>query len=94
MEPFLFPVSALPDGVRLLAQAAAGRTLPQVCPCVPAAVSPDPDRARALASWWVEFYLTKMGPLYATRLRQLGFGAAVDQVVTSQGVRRGSFWTS
>ena len=84
-SPFLFPVSALPDGVRLLAQAAAGRTLPQVCPCVPAAVSPDPDRARALASWWVEFYLTKMGPLYATRLRQLGFGAAVDQVVTTPG---------
>jgi len=52
---------------------------------VPAAVSPDPDRARSLASWWVEFYLTRMGPLYPTRLRQLGFGSAVDQVVTAPG---------
>jgi alkanesulfonate monooxygenase SsuD/methylene tetrahydromethanopterin reductase-like flavin-dependent oxidoreductase (luciferase family) len=84
-SPFLFPVSSLPAGVRVLAEGAAGRSLPQVCPCVPAAVSPDPDRARALASWWVEFYLTKMGPLYASRLRQLGFGAAVDRVVTAPG---------
>jgi alkanesulfonate monooxygenase SsuD/methylene tetrahydromethanopterin reductase-like flavin-dependent oxidoreductase (luciferase family) len=82
--PFLFPVSALRDGVRLLADGAVGRPLPQVCPAVPAAVSPDPARARALASWWVEFYLTKMGPLYPTRLRQLGFAAAVDEVATGR----------
>jgi len=84
-SPFLFPVSALQDGIRLLAEGAAGRPVPQVCPCVPAAMSPDPDRAEALASWWVKFYLTRMGPLYATRLRQLGLGAAVDQVVTASG---------
>jgi alkanesulfonate monooxygenase SsuD/methylene tetrahydromethanopterin reductase-like flavin-dependent oxidoreductase (luciferase family) len=83
--PFLFPASALKDGVRLLANGAVGRAVPQVCPFVPAAVSPDPARARALASWWVEFYLTGMGPLYATRLRQLGFGAAVDEVVAATG---------
>jgi alkanesulfonate monooxygenase SsuD/methylene tetrahydromethanopterin reductase-like flavin-dependent oxidoreductase (luciferase family) len=83
--PFLFPVSALNDGVRLLENGAVGRAVPQVCPFVPAAVSPDLDRARALASWWVEFYLTNMGPLYATRLRQLGFGAAVDEVVAATG---------
>jgi alkanesulfonate monooxygenase SsuD/methylene tetrahydromethanopterin reductase-like flavin-dependent oxidoreductase (luciferase family) len=79
--PFLFPVSALSDGIRVLEHGAAGRPVPQVCPCIPAAVSPDLDQARALASWWVAFYLTKMGPLYATRMRQLGFTAAVDEVV-------------
>jgi len=84
-SPFLFPISALKDGVRVLEQGAAGRVLPQVCPCVPAAVSPDPARSKALASWWVEFYLTSMGPLYATRLRQLGFAAAVDEVVAGTG---------
>jgi alkanesulfonate monooxygenase SsuD/methylene tetrahydromethanopterin reductase-like flavin-dependent oxidoreductase (luciferase family) len=81
--PFLFPASALKDGIRLLETGAAGRPRPKVCPSVPAAVSGDPDRARALASWWVEFYLTKMGPLYPTRLRQLGFGAAVDEVMAT-----------
>jgi hypothetical protein len=33
----------------------------------------------------VEFYLTGMGPLYATRLRQLGFAAEVDEVVAATG---------
>jgi alkanesulfonate monooxygenase SsuD/methylene tetrahydromethanopterin reductase-like flavin-dependent oxidoreductase (luciferase family) len=84
-SPFLLPISALPDGIGLLTGGANGRPLPQVCPCVPAAVSPDPALARSLASWWVEFYLTNMGPLYATRLRQLGFGAAVDEVVVAKG---------
>jgi alkanesulfonate monooxygenase SsuD/methylene tetrahydromethanopterin reductase-like flavin-dependent oxidoreductase (luciferase family) len=83
-SPFLFPVSALKDGIRLLEEGAVGRALPQVCPSVPVAVSPDPDQARALASWWVEFYLTSMGPLYATRLRQLGFAAAVDEVLAGR----------
>jgi alkanesulfonate monooxygenase SsuD/methylene tetrahydromethanopterin reductase-like flavin-dependent oxidoreductase (luciferase family) len=84
-SPFLFPLSALKDGIQVLEDGAAGRVRPQVSPSIPAAVSPDPDQARALASWWVEFYLTKMGPLYATRLRQLGFGAAVDEVVSATG---------
>ncbi len=83
--PFLFPVSALQDGIRALEHSAAGRPLPRVYPSVPAAVAPDPDRARALASWWVDFYLTKMGPLYPTRLRRLGFTAAVEEVVTGTG---------
>lgn len=81
--PFLFPVSALSDGIRLLKVGAVGRPLPQVCPSIPAAVSPDPIQARALASWWIEFYLTKMGPLYPARLRQLGLAEAVDEVTTT-----------
>lgn len=83
--PFLFPVSALKDGVQLLEEGATGRTLPQVCPCVPAAVSTNTAKARALAAWWVHFYLTSMGPLYPTRLRQLGFAAAVDEVLAANG---------
>ena len=83
--PFLLPVSALTDGVRLLSEGAArsgsGRPLPQVCPGVPAAISPDPVQARTLASWWVSFYLTSMGPLYARTLRNLGLGDAVDAVL-------------
>ena len=31
------------------------------------------------------FYLTSMGPLYATSLREQGFGAAVDAVVAANG---------
>jgi alkanesulfonate monooxygenase SsuD/methylene tetrahydromethanopterin reductase-like flavin-dependent oxidoreductase (luciferase family) len=81
--PFLFPVSALSDGIRLLETGAAGRPLPRVCPSVPVAVSPDPIQARALASWWIEFYLTKMGPLYPARLRRLGLAEAVDEVTTT-----------
>jgi alkanesulfonate monooxygenase SsuD/methylene tetrahydromethanopterin reductase-like flavin-dependent oxidoreductase (luciferase family) len=83
--PFLLPVSALTDGMRLLSEGAArsgsGRPLPQVCPGVPAAISPDPVQARTLASWWVSFYLTSMGPLYARTLRNLGLGDAVDAVL-------------
>ena len=83
--PFLLPVSALTDSVKLLAEGAArsgsGRPLPQVCPGVPAAISPDPVQARALASWWISFYLTSMGPLYACTLRNLGLGDAVDAVL-------------
>jgi alkanesulfonate monooxygenase SsuD/methylene tetrahydromethanopterin reductase-like flavin-dependent oxidoreductase (luciferase family) len=84
-SPFLFPVSALKDGIRLLEDGAVGRALPQVCPAVPAAVSSDPAQARALASWWVEFYLSSMGPLYSSRLRQLGFADAVEEVVAATG---------
>ncbi len=83
--PFLLPVSALADGQRLLGEGAArsgsGRPLPQICPGVPTAISPDLVHARTLASWWVSCYLTSMGPLYARTLRNLGFGDAVDAVL-------------
>ena len=65
----------------LLEEGAArvGRPRPQVMPGIPTAVSPD------VAAWWVAFYLTSMGPLYATTLREQGFGAAVDAVVAANG---------
>jgi alkanesulfonate monooxygenase SsuD/methylene tetrahydromethanopterin reductase-like flavin-dependent oxidoreductase (luciferase family) len=82
--PFLLPISALKDRVLLLEEGAARRSdqrLPRICPCLPVAVSADPVQARALASWWIAFYLTSMGPLYRRTLRDAGFGAAVDAVI-------------
>jgi len=81
--PFLLPLSALPDAVATLERAAAGRATPQIAPCLPVAVSPDPRTARAVAAWWVAFYLTSMGPLYRGTLRRLGHGAAVDAVLAA-----------
>jgi alkanesulfonate monooxygenase SsuD/methylene tetrahydromethanopterin reductase-like flavin-dependent oxidoreductase (luciferase family) len=85
--PFLLPLSGLEPGVRLLEEGVAsgrpGRSLPRVCPCLPAAVSQDPAEALALASWWVAFYLVSMGPLYRTTLQRLGHGAAVADVLAA-----------
>lgn len=44
----------------------------------------------ALASWWVAFYLTSMGPLYRGTLRRLGYGAAVDDVLAANPTPRTS----
>jgi alkanesulfonate monooxygenase SsuD/methylene tetrahydromethanopterin reductase-like flavin-dependent oxidoreductase (luciferase family) len=97
--PFLLPLSGLPEGMRLLDEGAArgqsdgsdsggpARPRPQICPGIPTAVSSDPAQARAVASWWVAFYLTSMGPLYGRTLHNLGFGAAVDAVVAANPSR-------
>ena len=79
--PFLQPRSGLKERICLLEDAAAraGRPRPRVAPGIPAALSPE------VAAWWVAFYLTSMGPLYATSLREQGFGAAVDAVVAANG---------
>jgi alkanesulfonate monooxygenase SsuD/methylene tetrahydromethanopterin reductase-like flavin-dependent oxidoreductase (luciferase family) len=83
--PFLLPRSGVKDGLRLLEEGAArggpDRPLPQFRPGIPVAVSPDPAAARDLASWWVTFYLTSMGPLYAGTLRNAGYSEAVDAVL-------------
>lgn len=83
--PFLLPLSGLKEGVGLLEEGAAvaGRPRPQIRPGLPTAVLPDPEAARDVAAWWVVFYLTSMGPLYAATLRQQGFGEAVDAVVAA-----------
>ena len=83
-NPFLLPISGLAGSARLLAEGASGvpgRTIPRICPAVPTAVSADPDRAAALTSWWIAFYLTRMGPLYRNALRRAGFGTEADLVV-------------
>ena len=79
--PFLQPLSGLKERMCLLEEGAAraGRPRPRVTPGIPTALSPE------VAAWWVAFYLTSMGPLYATTLREQGFGAAVDAVVAANG---------
>lgn len=87
--PFLAPLSGLKEGGRLLEEGATrvgpDRSLPRVCPGIPTAVSSDPATARAMAWWWISFYLTSMGPLYGRTLRNLGFGDAVDAVLEGHG---------
>ena len=41
-----------------------------------------------MASWWVAFYLTSMGPLYRQTLLRLGHGRAVEQVLAANPTRR------
>lgn len=82
--PFLLSPSGLAPGMRLLDEGAAGaRPRPAVCPGIPTAIHEDPEQARAVAAWWISFYLTKMGPLYGQTLRALGFGDEVDAVVAA-----------
>ena len=90
--PFFLPVSALGrvgealhDGAR---DAGRGGVVPVVHPGIPTAVSDDPAVAREMASWWVAFYLTAMGPLYPRTLRRLGFGEAVDEVLAANPTGR------
>lgn len=82
-NPFLLPRSGLEAARALLKEGAtdAGRAMPRVCPGLPVAVAPDPAQARAVASWWVTYYLTNMGPLYGDALRRAGLGSAVDAVL-------------
>ncbi|PVZ07645.1 LLM class flavin-dependent oxidoreductase [Actinomycetospora cinnamomea] len=90
-DPFLLPVSAFADvrdELRAAARAAGRDTTPTVCPAIPTAVAQDPDTARSVASWWVGFYLTAMGPLYPRTLRRLGLGGAVDEVVAANPTAR------
>jgi alkanesulfonate monooxygenase SsuD/methylene tetrahydromethanopterin reductase-like flavin-dependent oxidoreductase (luciferase family) len=90
--PFLLPSSALEDRIRILEDGAAasgrGRGLPLICPSVPTAVFSSQDTARQVASWWVAFYLTSMGPLYRQTLRDLGRGPAVDDVLGANPTHR------
>ncbi len=85
--PFLLPVSGLEPCLRLLREGAArggvSRPLPLIAPCVPVAVSSDPATVDEVASWWVAFYLTSMGPLYRETLLRLGHGRAVEEVVAA-----------
>lgn len=85
--PFLLPLSGLDAGIGLLREGAArlpsGRPLPQVRPALPVAVADDERSARELARWWVTFYLTSMGPLYAGSLHAHGLGQGVDALLAT-----------
>jgi alkanesulfonate monooxygenase SsuD/methylene tetrahydromethanopterin reductase-like flavin-dependent oxidoreductase (luciferase family) len=90
--PFLLPLAGLDPSLRLLREGmtarASSRPLPLIAPCVPTAVSTDPAKALAMASWWVAFYLTSMGPLYRQTLHRLGHGRAVEQVLAANPTGR------
>lgn len=90
--PFLLPLSGLGAGLRLLEEGAARaephRAVPLIAPCIPAAISTEPVRAREVASWWVSFYLTSMGPLYRQTLVRLGHGDAVEAVLAANPTPR------
>jgi alkanesulfonate monooxygenase SsuD/methylene tetrahydromethanopterin reductase-like flavin-dependent oxidoreductase (luciferase family) len=92
--PFLLPQSGVKAGMELLAEGAARggpeRPLPLFRPGLPLAVSPDPAVARSIAEWWVTFYLTSMGPLYARTLRDAGFSVAVDAVLAAAAAGAGT----
>ena len=91
-SPFLLPISGLAGSMRLLGEGAsrvAGKAIPRIWPAVPAAVAADPDRAAALAAWWIAFYLTRMGPLYRNALHRAGFGVEADLVVAGGPPPRG-----
>ena len=89
--PFLLPLTGFGPSLVLLQEGAArrgsNRPLPLIAPCVPAAVSSDRAKALEIASWWVAFYLTSMGPLYRETLRRLGHGVAVEQVLAANPTR-------
>ncbi|PZS37027.1 MAG: LLM class flavin-dependent oxidoreductase [Pseudonocardiales bacterium] len=77
--PFFLPRSKLVQSLETPARDVAGRL--QIWPGIACAVARDTAQARALAAWWITFYLTTMGPLYPRTLRRLGFGAEVDAVI-------------
>lgn len=90
--PFLLPLSGLDPSLRLLREGAVrsgtNRAPPLIAPCVPAAVSTDTAKALAMASWWVSFYLTSMGPLYRQTLLRLGHARAVEHVLAANPTGR------
>ncbi len=90
--PFLLPVSGAGTSIGLLEEGAtaAGRHRPIIAPSVPLAVCADPAQSLEIASWWVAFYLTSMGPLYRGTLQRLGHGAAVEEVLAANPTPRTS----
>jgi alkanesulfonate monooxygenase SsuD/methylene tetrahydromethanopterin reductase-like flavin-dependent oxidoreductase (luciferase family) len=88
--PFFLPRSGIPAAIKQLSTKGhtPGDARPLVWPGIPVAVSTEPDRAAALAAWWITFYLTRMGPLYPQFLHRLGYGAAVDAVTAHAAANR------
>src|SRR4051794_37729663 len=82
--PFLWARSRLDDGRELLDAGearAAGAAPTRVAVGVPVALAPDHDRARELAGWWLNTYVTRMGPLYPQLLAdRFGMRRAVSAV--------------
>jgi alkanesulfonate monooxygenase SsuD/methylene tetrahydromethanopterin reductase-like flavin-dependent oxidoreductase (luciferase family) len=90
--PFLWARSRLDDGVGLLREGEARAeqsTTIRVMPGVPVALGADEESARKLAAWWLETYLTRMGPLYPSMLAErFGMAAAVSTIVDAADPKR------
>jgi alkanesulfonate monooxygenase SsuD/methylene tetrahydromethanopterin reductase-like flavin-dependent oxidoreductase (luciferase family) len=85
--PFLFPRDRLADGSNLLkdgaAAAGAAPRSPAICPIVPTVVAESPAEARQGAAWFLAFYFTSMGPLYARTLARQGFEKEVEAIIAA-----------
>jgi alkanesulfonate monooxygenase SsuD/methylene tetrahydromethanopterin reductase-like flavin-dependent oxidoreductase (luciferase family) len=88
--PFLFPLSRVRDGDRLL-RVGAARSDPArpllICPTIPTAVGDNGGDARERAVWFVAFYLSTMGDLYRGTLARLGYAAEVDALLAANPPR-------
>lgn len=81
--PLFVPASRAGDLMAVLQEGAARRPGEErclFCPTIGTAVSGDEGKVREQAAWWLGFYLTSMGPLYARTLERLGFDAEVKAV--------------
>lgn len=80
--PFLWALPKLSGGRALLREGEAVAADPRptlLRAAVPVALAEDAAAARALAAAWLVLYLTKMGPLYPTLLRErFGYGKEMD----------------
>ncbi|HSD26508.1 MAG TPA: LLM class flavin-dependent oxidoreductase [Vicinamibacteria bacterium] len=88
--PFLFPLSRVADGDRLLRTGAA-RSDPArpllICPTIPTAVGDNDGDARERAVRFVAIYLSTMGDLYRGTLARLGYAAEVEAVLAANPPR-------
>lgn len=82
--PFFYPLSGMTAGIELVVQGSVGAGRPvdacRICPVIASAVDEDEITAQQRAAWWVNFYLTSMGPIYARTLEIHRYGAAVAAV--------------
>lgn len=89
--PFLYPLSQIRNGERLLREGAARAGDPDrplaILPSLPTAVADDPGKAREGAAWFVAFYVTTMGPLYRSSLVRQGFDKEVAAVMAANAPR-------
>lgn len=89
--PAYYPRSALANAVAELREAVAEDTPDKktlIYPFLPTSVAADAATARTGAAWVVAFYLMRMGEVYHSTLRRLGYGAAVDAVFAANKGRR------
>jgi len=89
--PFLWARSRMDDGRALVTEgeAVAERAAPTiVAPSVPLAIGESEEAARTIAAGWLYAYLTRMGPLYPSMLRdRFGYAGGVDALLEANDGR-------